>query len=183
MKLSALLFVITAALMAQPSTVSVQDTVYDQFGQLYNGTVTISLSIPGASSAAHPVLSLVTRLSIRNGVLSVNLQPNDQITWDGTNYGTRYQLVYGNSARKTCFFPTSATPLSLKPYCSDGAPSAVVALNQDRLGNGVQCVQLTNGVMTRSNACSGGGGGLRLLTLSNSQLSSLSNSQLSSLVN
>lgn len=167
---------------AQPTPTPISDTLYDQFSNRYNGSLTISLSTPALTSGSAPILSVIKVIQIRNGVLSVSLIPNDT----GAPGGTQYVLQFGSGAVKLCTIPTTGTPIILAGHCTDAtvAPQFGVAIPALPAG-GPYCLQGNNMALNWvSGTCGGGsGGGLFLSSINNSQLSSLTNSQLSSLAN
>src|SRR5690349_6380826 len=151
-------FLFAVAAFAQPVTTPIRDTVYDQFGNLYNGTATIQLSVPGASTSAARVLSLVTRKTINSGLLSLNLVPNDAIIVGNHSApgGSSYVFTLGNGARYVCAFPTSATALPLKkPYCDTAAPSLYLILNPNALSGSNLCVNILSNQLSLSTGCGG----------------------------
>lgn len=185
-----LLFV--AAALAQPATTQVVGPVYDQFGNPYSGSVNISLSTKGSSVGSNAIVSLVTKKNISNGVLSVNLAPNDTMTPSGTVY----LFAFANGDQRVCTIPTSVSPVSLAnpSICVEGGAPAAGAtvpiswLNGGSLSPGTYCIVVgSNGQITLTQTgCPGSGssgGGLTLSALTNSQLLSLTNSQLLSLSN
>ena len=174
------------ALYGQPTLTQVQDTLYDQQGNLYSGPVSITPSIRSGSINGVSVVMSAAQLRVTNGVLAISLVPNTIVI----PANSAYLIRYGNGGVKTCTFPPSGTPLTLAPYCSDNPPSnpspniPLAWLNAAGSPNGTYCLQVTNGVVSlTSSNCPGGGGTLALRSLTNGQLSSLTNSQLLSLTN
>ena len=108
-------------LIAQPSLVTVQDTIYTLTGAKYTGWLTINLSpayIPGGSPV---VLGPPTRIYITNGFL------NTQLVGNGSS-GSFYVLTFGTGANMNCTFPTSGTS-TLGASCSVGSSNQVLVNN------------------------------------------------------
>ena len=177
------------AAFAQPATTQITDTVYNQDSGLpFNGSLTVSLTSGSMVSGTYTVLRSLPRKTITNGALSIALVPNDT----ATPANTSYTFSFSNGSSLTCTIPTSATPIRLGPHCVPGAPftptpSVLIAwLN----ASGATCTHCcldrssTTGKFTGFSECSGGGGGgLSLATLTNSDLASLTNTTLLSLTN
>ena len=106
-----------AAAFGQPTLTAVHDTIYDLYGNLYTGPVTIQLSAQGVTQGTNQALSVVKSVFVRNGALSVSLIPTDT----ATPTGAAYIFTFGNGAVKTCVIPTSAAPIALAGYCIDSA--------------------------------------------------------------
>jgi hypothetical protein len=102
---------------AQPVLTTVQDTIYDLYGNLYSGPLTISLSAQGVTQGTTQALSVVKNLFLQKGVLNVSLVPTDT----ATPTGAAYIFTFGNGAVKTCVIPTSTTPITLAAYCIGSA--------------------------------------------------------------
>lgn len=111
MKLFLFLALACAPVLAQPSLVNVQDTVYTQFGALYSGTLGVSLSngLMYSGTGPRPVLSIIQSMPIASGNLNITLAANS---------GTYYQLRFDSGARLTCVFPATSATVTLSQYCS-----------------------------------------------------------------
>jgi hypothetical protein len=171
MKTKVLIWAVLCACIASAQTVTttpIRDTVYDQFGRLYSGSLKVSLSTAGATSASAPIVSVVNTKQIGSGVLSLDLIPNDTAVHPS---GTSYILTFGNGLTKYCAFPTSSTPLKLDPYCTNTNPNTLTAnvpinwLNGGTTAPGFYCLQVISGgqvvatPVSSGNCGSGGGGG------------------------
>lgn len=98
---------------AQPSLVSIVDTVYDQTGHTVNGSLQLSLSVPSSTASGSPVVSLLKTLQISNGRIVTSLIPNSTITPSGSFY----ILSFSNGATLNCIFPLSGSPIGLGGHC------------------------------------------------------------------
>jgi hypothetical protein len=171
MKIKVLIWAVLCACIASAQTVTttpIRDTVYDQFGRLYSGSLKVSLSTAGATSASAPIVSVVNTKQIGSGVLSLDLIPNDTAVHPS---GTSYILTFGNGLTKYCTFPASSTPLRLDPYCTNTNPNTLTAnvpinwLNGGTAAPGFYCLQVISGgqvvatPVSSGNCGSGGGGG------------------------
>lgn len=99
-------------------------------GVLFTGTLQISNPL-SVGVAGNTVGQWAQTIQITNGAISLQLAPTDTTTPPGTQYVFRYtpQLNNGNPFITYCSIPTSATPITLSPYCST-TPGNTVSLNQ-----------------------------------------------------
>ena len=83
-----LLLCLSSYLYGQPTYSRITDTIYTPVGGLlFSGTLQISAPIPvTTSTGAVTVAQWQQLIPIRNGVLSVQLVPNDAVVQAGTNY-------------------------------------------------------------------------------------------------
>lgn len=161
------LFCVAASCSAQPALTPIQDTIYNQFGALYTGSLQISLSTPSLTAGGSPVLSILKTLQITNGVLNVSLVPNDTASPALTSYVFRF----GNGTARTCTIPTSVTPITLANYCTNTPPVSPTPqfplswVNLSGYANGFYCVLVNSGVgALSSSGCPGGGSSAACLT-------------------
>lgn len=91
--LLAALLLTSALAGATCNTVTVADTLYDENGNLLNGTVTVvnSSTITGADGCVVPAFTS-KRVTVTNGALSVALVPNAGSTPSGTSYTVEYHV-------------------------------------------------------------------------------------------
>ena len=103
---------------AQPVTTHIHDTLYDQSGNVYTGSVQVALSTPSVTSSSAPILRVVETVRIVAGILDLYLVPNDT----ASPSLTAYLLTFGSGDKKTCTIPSSSSPIALAAYCTDNAP-------------------------------------------------------------
>lgn len=162
MKLLALSLCLAAFAAAQPATTHIHDVIYDQSGNVYAGNVQISLSSPGVTSSALPIVRVVKNVVIPpTGVLDVSLIGNDT----ATPVGTSYTFAFGSGDRRTCTIPTTGSTITLANYCTETNPGTPLPsipaawLNVSTLPAGNYCLQVPGGGLPPTwGICSGGGG-------------------------
>jgi len=184
---AACLALIVAALgIAQPTTTTITDTLYNGDGSLFSGTVQIASQT--FYSGGRVVLQQVKSVQVRNGAFSTTLVPNDT----STPANTSYVFTLSNGSKMTCTIPTSATPIVLQGNCTFAAPTpplSLVTLSQVSVPSGTvagtYCVQIgcvgTRCTITGFTAC-GGTGALSWSALTSGQWASLNASQWVSLI-
>jgi hypothetical protein len=114
-RLSILILALTASALAAPAVTTVSDTLYDQQGNLANGTITITNPLT-FTSADGAVITQGARITatVTNGVFSVLLVPNNGSTPSGTSYSVEIQLSSGGGYwRETWIVPSSVPPVGL----------------------------------------------------------------------
>jgi hypothetical protein len=125
----------------------IQDTGYTGInGTLFSGRLTITS--PNMTAADGTTLyRAVQSFTITNGVISVNLEPNDTATPAGTSYNVVYRSTTGTSWSERWVVPTSASPLTVSQVrvLTPPAPSVMIQPSQI-LGTGAavgQCLAWT----------------------------------------
>lgn len=96
---------------AQPAT-HVQDVLFNADGTRIQGTAGISWKGFTASDGTTLATNTIT-VSIVQGVLSVDLVPNENATPDGTSYRVAYQLDNGRRYFERWVVPESVTPVTV----------------------------------------------------------------------
>lgn len=97
--------------LAQPAT-RVQDVLFNANGTRIQGTASISWKGFTASDGTTLATNAVT-VSIVQGVLSVDLVPNENTTPSGTSYQVAYQLNNGRRYVERWVVPESASPVTV----------------------------------------------------------------------
>lgn len=101
----ALLLSIAAAAQTQ-----IRDTVYLGTGEPFEGRIVV-LSPNMTTASGRTVLRGRTELYISNGIISIDLEPNDTSTPPGTRYVVQYYPRRGPAWSEHWNVPTSATPV------------------------------------------------------------------------
>ena len=124
------LFLILPASLAAGT--QVQDTGYIGInGALFTGRITITT--PNMTAAdGRTLYRSVQSFTIANGVIAVNLEPNDTATPAGTSYYVVYRSTTGTSWSERWVVPTSASPLAVSQVrvLSPPAPSVMIQPSQ-----------------------------------------------------
>ncbi len=181
------LFALAACVaIAQPNTTTISQTVYDQFGQPFTGTLKVTLSQRGATQNNAPVLNRTNSWTITNGVFqkALTLVPNDTMT-PANSY---YVFTFSNGNTLNCIIPTSSSPIPYTPYCTQVQPASPLQsvlppqLNVNGLANGSYCINVVNNVATGWVQCSGSGS-ISWSSLTSAQWNALTSAQWTALVN
>ena len=134
-----LALILVSACLGQPTYTQIADTVYTPVSGLpFNGVLQISNQVmTGMSSAT--IGQWLYSLTVVNGLVSIQLVPNDTAQPVGTTYAFKYTPNRGTPWTQYCTVPTSGSPVKLGPICSLNppiAPLAVVNLSQLNAGGG-----------------------------------------------
>jgi hypothetical protein len=122
----------------------IQDTGYTSInGALFSGRITITS--PNMTAADGTTLyRAVQSFTITNGLISVNLEPNDTATPAGTSYYVVYRSITGTSWSEYWVVPTSASPLTVSQVrvLTPPAPSVMIQPSQIQRGGAAngQCL-------------------------------------------
>lgn len=119
-------FLISRALLAQPTYTQITDTVYTPVsGLTFTGQLQISNPVMVGTNAT-TIGQWLTSIPIVNGALSVALVPNDTAQPAGSVYVFKFQPQIGRGAAWTqyCSVPTSGAPVLLGSICTTSAPLA-----------------------------------------------------------
>jgi hypothetical protein len=156
MKRLTIYLLFSCAALAQPTTTRIVDTIYDQSVNRYNGSLTVSLNTPSGSSGGSPVINVVVSQDVIDGAIDISIVPNDRIT----PANSKYVFTFFTGAKKTCTIPTSATPITLAPYCVDTpAPAPLSQITASQIVPGVAGTQIcSDGSVASWGTCGGGGG-------------------------
>ncbi len=128
-RIRSLLLILPASLAAGTQ---VQDTGYVGInGALFSGRITITT--PNMTAAdGRTLYRSVQSFTIANGVISVNLEPNDTATPAGTSYYVVYRSTTGTAWSERWVVPTSASPLAVGQVrvLNPPAPSVMIQPSQ-----------------------------------------------------
>ena len=116
--------------LAQPAT-SVRDVLFNANGTRIQGTASISWKGFTASDGTTLATNMIT-VSIVQGVLSVDLVPNENTTPGGTSYHVAYQLDNGRRYLQRWVVPESASPVTVSQIrvTQPPPPGSVIAPSQ-----------------------------------------------------
>lgn len=115
-------FLLVSTASAAMSRIS--DTLYFQNGARYNGSIYISASNTFLASDGRVVQRGTIRVTVVNGVFSVQLEPTDTGLPSGSYYSVSYQLTGGLAAPETWTVPTSTMTLALSSVRTINPPAA-----------------------------------------------------------
>ena len=127
----ALVFVALSGYAQAITTVRIQDTLFNADGSKVKGRLTIEWKGFTASDGTTLATGSVT-VKIVQGVLIVDLVPNDNSTPPGTSYTVTYLLDSGKRFVETWSVPESATPLTVSDVRIGQPPPAggVITMSQ-----------------------------------------------------
>jgi len=187
----AALFLLGAALYAQQQLTQVQDTIKDASGQPVSGQCTYQAAARFQDSNQEQIFGSPVTRKFAGGQIALSLVPTDTGVPGPQYYKASCTGVSSSGGswqhNGNWIVPTTSSTLKLQDIwaATPPAPSIMILPGQilaTGLSNGSYCLSVVNGQVTGLTAC-GGGGGLQLNTLTNSQLTSLTNSTLASMVN
>lgn len=171
MKIYLPLLLLALPLLAQRTTIT-DGNVRNGAGTLANGTAFITPSQQFTTTGGVQVYPITTAITIRSGVLTTSLYPNDATSSPSsagcpttcTSYIVRYALLgQATQVTETWLVPTSGSSVNLSAVRRSPAPlpSPTVALSQVTSGGGVagQCPVLNASLIWVPGTCGSGGGG------------------------
>ena len=128
---SALVFVALSGYAQAITTVRIQDTLFNADGSKVKGRLTIEWKGFTASDGTTLATSSV-KVKIVQGVLIVDLVPNDNSTPPGTSYTVTYLLDSGKRFVETWSVPESSTPVTVSDVRIGQPPPAggVITMSQ-----------------------------------------------------
>jgi hypothetical protein len=131
LRMAAALSLLCASAMAIPLT-RVQDTLYNANGSKVEGTATIQWRGFTASDGSTVAGSSIN-VKIVQGVLLVDLTPNEAATPSGTSYQVSYLLNNGARSTETWLVPESVTPVTVSQVRVTPPPAVGMAFAQSQV--------------------------------------------------
>jgi hypothetical protein len=131
LRMAATLSLLCANALAIPLT-RLQDTLYNANGSKVEGTVTIQWRGFTASDGSTVAGSSIN-VKIVQGVLLVDLTPNEAATPSGTSYQVSYLLNNGARSTETWLVPESPTPVTVSQVRVTPPPAVGMALAQSQV--------------------------------------------------
>jgi hypothetical protein len=129
--MAAALSLLCTSALAIPLT-RVQDTLYNANGSKVEGTATIQWRAFTASDGSTVAGSSIN-VKIVQGVLLVDLTPNEAATPSGTSYQVSYLLNNGARSTETWLVPESGTPVTVSQVRVTQPPAVGMALAQSQV--------------------------------------------------
>ena len=137
------LLILLGALPAFCGLTTITDTLFTPAGDLFTGTVTISLNNPGTAqplynSAGRTLTGFQATITVTSGAFSYQLEANDAITPSGTSYTARYmpRATGGGGWSETWVVPTSGSAVKVYPMRSTTIPIPYVMIAPQQLTSG-----------------------------------------------
>ena len=127
----------------------VQDTLYNANGSKVEGTATIQWKAFTASDGSTIAGSSIN-VKIVQGVLLVDLTPNEDATPSGTSYQISYLLDNGVRSSETWLVPESPTPVTVSQLRVSPPPAAGMAIAQSQVNGLVASLDDKAGLTTRT---------------------------------
>ena len=114
----------------------IRDTGYTGFGGvLFSGTIIITG--PSMTTAdGRTIERWQQSFQVSNGVISIDLEPNDTATPAGTSYSVVYRPQRGTSWSEFWVVPTSASPLKVNQVRVASAPSPAFVVQPQQIASG-----------------------------------------------
>jgi hypothetical protein len=115
-----------------PALTHIQDTLYDECGDLLSGKLYITNTSTMISPDGYEIPEGTTFVTnVANGALDVSLVPNTGATPTGTSYSVKY-VVTSQNFTETWIVPQSGTPVNLAAVrvLSAPMPSIMIGINQ-----------------------------------------------------
>lgn len=103
----ALLFCVVAAAQTQ-----IRDTIYTGTGAPFQGRIVV-ISPDMRTASGRTIVRARTEIDVSNGVIALDLEPNDSATPSNTYYVVQYFPKRGQSWSEQWILPTSATALKV----------------------------------------------------------------------
>ncbi len=131
-----LVIVMFLAVNTLAAPTQIRDTAFTGFsGVLFSGRLTISA--PAMTTAdGRTVLRWEQSYLISDGVIAVDLEPNDTATPAGTSYYVVFRPKSGQAWSELWVVPTSATPLSVSQVHTLNAPAPTVMVQPQQIAAG-----------------------------------------------
>jgi hypothetical protein len=109
---------------------TITDTLYAPNGSVFRGTllITMAMSQPLYTSGGRTLTQLNKPITISDGTLSVDLEPNAQITPAGTSYTVRYSPAQGAPYTEYWVVPVSGSPVTVSDCRVAQQPAVSVLL-------------------------------------------------------
>ena len=132
------------ALPAFAALTSITGPLYTPSGDLFGGTITVSLNSPATAqplynSDGRTLTGFSYRVTVTGGALALSLEANDAITPSGTSYTARFQpdsVTGGGPWAETWIVPTSGSAVKVYALRSTTIPVPSVMISPTQLSRG-----------------------------------------------
>lgn len=132
------------ALPAFCGLTSITGPLYTPAGDLFGGTITVSLNNPASAqplynSDGRTLTGFATRVTVSGGALTLSLEANDAITPAGTSYTARFQpdsATGGGGWAETWVVPTSGSAVQVYALRSTTVPIPSTLFSPSQLTSG-----------------------------------------------